>query len=110
MYSPVNIRDYLSALALIKKQSAYGTATADNLLINSVLNIGWDTPEITQQKWNDAERIGKPHDFSTAERELMRDLRMTRNYDLSSALGAFVAAMGMGSVATTALSPGYTHV
>jgi len=110
MFTPVRIYDYLWAFSLIHKQTAYGTATADASLINAIPIIGYDTPETTQTKYTDQSRIGKGHEFSTVERELMRDIRLARTMDLSSAMGAFVAAFVMGSDAITSLSPGYSHV
>lgn len=109
-FNPSRIYDYLYAFSLLKKQANYATLVADADLLASVPFIGFDTGETTQTKYTDQARIGKSHEFSTTERELLRDLRLTRTLDLSSAMAAWVAAFVMGSVTTTTITGGNKHV
>jgi hypothetical protein len=98
-----------------KKQSAYGTPLADADLARRVVAGSVEAGKLSKVFRSDLDRFGKGHEFATELEELSRDLRRSTSFDASSLTLAWVAAFGMGKVATTQPNPGgnptaYRHV
>ena len=91
-----------------KKQTDYATLLADVDLNKRTYFNAVDLGVITSRKETDGQKFGKGHEFSTTQREVSRDLRLTRGFDLSSLMAGWAMFFGMGKVVTAGVGP-YTH-
>ena len=89
-----------------KKETAYGTALADGDLTLRVTTPQVEAARISKTFRSDQDHAGKGHEFTTELEEVNRDLRRATTFDASSLTLAWVAAFGMGKVATTQPNPG----
>lgn len=105
MFEPQRAFD-VTWLFSTKKESAYGTPLADANLTRRVVAPQVEAGKVAKLFRSDRERVGKGHEFATELEELARDLRRSAALDASSLTVAWVAAFGMGKVATTQPNPG----
>ena len=70
-----------------KKQTNYATQlVGGDMLLRTYFNA-IELGQITSKKETDGAKFGKGHEFSTTLREVSRDLRLSRSFDLSSLMG-----------------------
>lgn len=105
MFEPQRSFDVTWAFST-QQESAFGTVLADAALDRRVTAASVEVGKIAKQFRSDLDRIGKGHEFATELEELTRDLRRTTSFDASSLTLAWVAAFGMGKVATSQPNPG----
>jgi hypothetical protein len=88
------------------KQTAYGTPAVGNTLVDRVRGVGVSPAEIQRTLQSDANVVGREH--PTTRRELARDVRMTRTFQLSSELAGWALAFALGK-STPDAGPPITH-
>ena len=92
-----------------KKQTNYATLLADVDLDKRTYFNAIEFGNISSKKETDGQKFGKGHEFSTTVREVARDLRLARGFDLSSLMAGWAGFFGMGKIATSGAGP-FTHV
>jgi hypothetical protein len=105
MFEPQRTFDTTWAFSL-RKETAYGTPLGDTDLNRRVVASAVEVGKIAKLFRSDLDRFGKGHEFATELEELARDLRRATSFDASSLTLAWIAAFGMGKVATTQPNPG----
>lgn len=104
-------RDFDVAWAFsTKKQTDYPTilAPGDLTLRTPISNL--DLAQIQSQFRGDAAKFGKGHEFGTQKKEVNRDLRLGRQFDLSSQNAGWLIGLVTGKVVTTGAADPWTHV
>ena len=99
MSMPVNDYEMVTFVCSTRKQADYATLVADADLSKRLPMLSADVSQTTMAMVSDAARYGKGHEFSTADRVLLRDIRRVVTAELNSLLFGWLAAFGMGSLA-----------
>jgi len=94
-------RDYSVQWAFSKKkQSAYGTELLDGDLTLAYPFKGPDVVEENIEWLTDDDEFGKGHEFTTRQDEHVRDVKLARNFGLTSFTAGWGLSFAMGSVAS----------
>lgn len=92
---------------LAAKQAAYGTPAVDNTLTDRVRGIGFAPFDLAPTWETDANRAGRM--YATTRREVARDSRASRTFEMSTEMLQFFLSFATGKCATAA-GPPITHV
>lgn len=109
---PVNEFEITNFICSTKKQADYATVLADGDLTKRLALLAADVSQTALAVVSDAGRYGKGHEFATTDREVTRDIRRALSAELNSFLFGWLAAFGLGAVASSVLTVGqsYQHV
>src|ERR1035437_1790899 len=100
MFDPQRVMDAQWAFSG-KKQTDYSTLVSDANMTKAVAVIGSEIADLSRTAFTDQARFGKGHEFPTLSRELTRDIKYARTFDLSSMTAGYLAGFGMGRVVTS---------